>query len=116
MEFINVRVDDYLTSTDSSTVEDPLVGSLHEDRNILIIPKDAPPSSDGGRGTYMQMFRLSWKVSTLSLRKSELQKTHSNTRITKTLLNIWKFAQELYRKVRKNHPVFDIIGDLEGNV
>ena len=51
IESINVRVNDYLPPIDSSKLEDPLVGSLHEEVNILNIPKDASPSSDGGRCT-----------------------------------------------------------------
>ena len=51
MESINVRVFDYLTSIDSSKAEDHSVGSLHEEGNILHIPKDVPPTSDKGRGT-----------------------------------------------------------------
>ena len=51
MESINVRVDDYLPLIDSTKPEDPPVGSHHEEGNILNIPKDAPSSSDGGRGT-----------------------------------------------------------------
>ena len=51
MEFINVRVDDYLPPIYSSKLDDPPIGSLHEEGNILNIPKDALPSSDGGRGT-----------------------------------------------------------------
>ena len=50
IESINVRVDDYLPPIDSSKPEDPLVGLLHEEGNALNIPKDAPPSSDRGRG------------------------------------------------------------------
>ena len=58
MESINVRVDDYLTSTNSSRKKDPHVGFLHEDGNILIIPKDAPPSSDRERGTISTDVRI----------------------------------------------------------
>ena len=58
MEFINVRVDDYLPPIDSSKPEDPPIGSLHEGVNILNIPKDAPPSSDGGRDTVSTDVRI----------------------------------------------------------
>ena len=52
IESINVRVDDYLLPIDSSKEEHPHIGSLYEKGNILNIPKDAPSSIDGGKGTF----------------------------------------------------------------
>ena len=51
MESINVQVDDYIPPIDSPKPKEPPMGSLHEEGNILNIPKNAPPSSDRGRGT-----------------------------------------------------------------
>ena len=57
MESINVSVDDYLPPIDSSKLEDPLIGSLQEEGNILNILEDASPSCDGGRGTFSTDFQ-----------------------------------------------------------
>ena len=43
MESINVRVDDYVPSINSSKPEDPPIGSLHEEGNILTFPKMLHP-------------------------------------------------------------------------
>ena len=50
MESINVRFDDYLPPIKSFKLEDPPMGFLHEEGNILNIPKYALPSSDGESG------------------------------------------------------------------
>ena len=114
---INVRVDDYLPPTDSLKLEDPLIGSLHEEGNILNMPKDAPPLSDRGRGTVsidVQTFPKSEHLVTEDIRTTDDTQQHQNDQ--NTIKKTYILARKPSRKIRKNHPASNIIGDLEANV
>ena len=117
MESINVRVDDYPPRIDPFRIEDPSMGSIHEERNAFNIPKDALPLSDKESdliSTYVRIIPKLEHLVTEEVRTIEDTQQHQDDQNTNEQTNI--LAREPSRKVRKNHPTSNIIRDPEANV